>query len=182
MKTEEAIRAILKNIGEDPDREGLLETPKRVTKAYAEIFAGYNTDPNKLIKTFTNENYQEMLLVRDIEYFSTCEHHMIPFFGLAQVAYIPDKHITGLSKIPRLVEAFAHRLQNQERLTVQVAETLFKAIKPKGVAVQISGKHLCMCSRGVKKPKSETVTTAFLGDFKEKPDLRADFFHQLKTS
>ena len=181
MKTEEAIRAILQNIGEDPDREGLLETPKRVAKAHKEFFSGYDIDPKTILKTFTNEGYDEMLLVKDIEYYSHCEHHMVPFFGTAHVAYIPDAKITGLSKIPRLVEVFAKRLQNQERLTVQVAKTLFEELSPKGVAVQISGKHLCMCARGVRKNSSETITTTFLGEFKKKSDLRSDFFNQLKT-
>jgi len=181
MNTEDAIRQILQNIGEDPDREGLLETPKRVAKAHKEFFAGYKTDPKSVIKTFTNEGYDEMLLVKDINYFSHCEHHMVPFFGKAHVAYIPDKDITGLSKLPRLVDVFARRLQNQERLTVQVAETLMSELKPLGVAVQISGKHLCMCGRGVGQTSSETVTTAFLGDFKTTESLRRDFFDQLKT-
>ncbi len=182
MNTEDAIRAILQNIGEDPDREGLIETPKRVAKAHKEFFAGYESDPKKLLKTFTNEGYDEMLLVKNIAYYSHCEHHMVPFFGRAHVAYIPDKRITGLSKLPRLVEVFARRLQNQERLTVQVAETLMEELKPLGVAVQISGKHLCMCGRGVNQPDSETITTTFLGEFKKDGALRSDFFNQLKTS
>lgn len=182
MNTEDAIREILKNIGEDPSREGLLETPARVARAHKEFFAGYDQDPASVLKTFSNEGYDEMLLVKNIEYFSHCEHHMVPFFGHVHIAYIPDKNITGLSKLPRLVEVFARRLQNQERLTVQIAETLFKTLKPKGVAIQISGKHLCMCARGVKKIASETITTAFLGDFKTNGDLRNDFFNQIKTA
>ena len=182
MTTEEAIRVILQNIGEDPDREGLLDTPARVAKAHKELFSGYNEDPAKLLKTFTNEGYDEMLLVKDIEYYSNCEHHMLPFFGKAHVAYIPRKDITGLSKLPRLVEVFARRLQNQERLTVQIAETLMKALDPIGVAVQISGVHMCMCSRGVGQAKSETISTCFLGAFKDDASLRADFFNQIKTS
>lgn len=182
MKTEDAIRVILENIGEDPSREGLLETPKRVAKSHAEFFAGYNTDPKKIIKTFSSEGYDEMIVVKNIAYYSHCEHHMVPFFGRAHVAYIPDKKITGLSKLPRLVEVFARRLQNQERLTVQIAKTLMEELKPLGVAVQISGKHLCMCGRGVNQPDSETITTTFLGTFKETSSLRSDFFNQLKTS
>jgi len=180
MNTEEAIRAILKNIGEDPDREGLLETPARVAKAHKELFSGYNTDPKSLLKNFTNEGYNEMLVVKDIEYYSNCEHHMLPFFGKAHVSYIPGKTITGLSKLPRLVDVFARRLQNQERLTVQVAETLMESLSPLGVAVSVSGVHMCMCSRGVGQAKSETVSTCFLGAFKEDPNLRADFFAQIK--
>lgn len=182
MITEEAIKQILKNIGEDPEREGLLETPKRVKEAYAEYFSGYQENPAKLIKTFTNEGYDEMLMVKNIEYFSHCEHHMAPFFGQAHIAYIPDKEITGLSKLPRLVEVFAKRLQNQERLTVQIADTLMESLSPIGVAVQISGVHLCMCSRGVKQTRSETITTSFRGQFNEDPSLKADFFNQIKTS
>lgn len=181
MTTEEAIRTILKNIGEDPDREGLLETPKRVGKAHKELFSGYQVEPRTLLKTFTNENYSEMLVVKDIEYYSNCEHHMLPFFGKAHVAYIPDKKITGLSKLPRLVEVFARRLQNQERLTVQVAETLMESLTPIGVAVQISGVHMCMCSRGVGQSKSETISTCFLGKFKTDPNLRSDFLSQIKN-
>ncbi len=182
MSTEEAIRQILINIGEDPDREGLIETPKRVRKAHEELFSGYKVDPKSLIKTFTNEGYNEMILVKDIEYYSNCEHHMLPFFGKAHVAYIPGKNITGLSKLPRLVDVFARRLQNQERLTVQVAETLMESLNPIGVAVQISGMHMCMCSRGVGQAKSETVSTCFLGKFKEDSSLRSNFFDQIKTS
>ncbi len=182
MKTEEAIVAILKNIGEDPTREGLLETPRRVAKAHKELFSGYQEDGKSLLKTFKNEGYDEMLLVKNIEYYSMCEHHMIPFFGNVHMAYIPNEKITGLSKIPRLVEVFAKRLQNQERLTVQIAETFFEALKPKGVAIQISGKHLCMCARGIKKNSTETITTAFYGDFKTDPALKDVFFNQIKIS
>lgn len=179
MTTEDAIREILQNIGDDPRREGLIETPKRVANAYKEFFAGYSQDPEKIIKTFTNEGYDEMLLVKDIEYFSHCEHHIVPFFGIVHVAYIPDKKITGLSKIPRLVEVFARRLQNQERLTVQIGKTLFDILKPKGVAVFVSGKHLCMSARGIKKASSITTTTAFFGNFEKDGNLRNDFFHQI---
>lgn len=181
MTTEEAIRAILINLGEDPDREGLQETPKRVVKAYQELFSGYKVEAKTLLKTFTNEGYNEMLIVKDIEYYSNCEHHMLPFFGKAHVAYIPDKKITGLSKLPRLIDVFARRLQNQERLTVQVANTLMESLNPVGVAVQFSGLHMCLCSRGVGQSKSETISTCFLGKFKEDPSLRADFFNQIKT-
>lgn len=181
MKTEDCIRQILINIGEDPDREGLVETPKRVTKAHKEFFSGYDIDPKTVLKTFTNEGYDEMILVKDIEYYSHCEHHMVPFFGVAHIAYIPGENITGLSKLPRLVEVFAKRLQNQERLTVQVAQTLFEELAPKGVAISISGKHLCMCARGVSKVNSETITTCFLGEFKTSDGLRNDFFSQIKA-
>lgn len=181
MTTEECIHQILKNIGENPKREGLLETPTRVAKIYEELLTGYKTDPKTVLKTFTNEAYNEMLLVRHIEYFSLCEHHMIPFFGMANIAYIPDKKITGLSKIPRLIEAFAKRLQNQERLTTQVANTLYEILEPKGVAVQITGHHLCMSARGIQKTKAETITTDFLGDFKTDSSLKSDFLLQINS-
>ncbi len=179
MSIQSHIQQIITHVGDDPSREGLVDTPARVEKAYAELFSGYKVDPKSILKTFTNEAYDEMVLVRNIEYFSVCEHHMIPFFGVAHVAYIPDQHITGLSKIPRLVEAFSRRLQNQERLTTQIAKTLNEALKPKGVAVQMTGLHLCMSARGVQKPKAETVTTDFLGNFKTDPSLKSDFLFQV---
>ena len=179
MKTEDLVLQLLKNIGEDLQREDLLETPKRVTKMYDEIFAGYQQNPQKILKKFDANGYDAIIIVKNIEYFSTCEHHMIPFFGMANVAYLPNKHITGLSKIPRLIDCFAKRLQNQERLTMQIANTLFQELKPRGVAVQITGKHLCMCGRGVKKTTSETVTNKFLGEFSQNPSLRADFLTQI---
>ena len=179
MTIADCIRQILLGIGEDPKREGLKDTPERVAKAYKEFFSGYDIDPKSVIKTFTNEQYDEMLLVRNIEYFSFCEHHMVPFFGIANIAYIPREKITGLSKIPRLVDVFSKRLQNQERLTTQVANTLYEVLEPKGVAVQFQGTHLCMSARGVQKPKAETITTAFLGDFKTDAGVRADFFASL---
>ena len=181
MTTEAAVLEMLKNIGEDPTREGLIETPKRVARAHKEFFSGYSKDPKTVLKTFSNEGYDEMLLVKDIEYFSHCEHHMVPFFGMVHLAYIPNEKITGLSKIPRLVEVFARRLQNQERLTVQIGKTFFEQIKPKGVAVFVSGKHLCMAARGIKKTASITTTTAFFGEFETNGDLRNDFFHQINN-
>lgn len=181
MKTEDCIKQILQNIGEDPNREGLIETPKRVSNAYKEFFAGYGQDPAAMLKTFENEGYDEMILVRNIEYFSHCEHHMVPFMGVAHVAYIPDKRITGLSKLPRLVEIFSKRLQNQERITVQVGETLQKELSPKGVAVFMTGRHLCMSSRGVKNPASETITTYYTGQFKENMNARTEFLQQIKA-
>ncbi len=181
MKTEDAIIEILKNIGEDPNRADLVETPKRIAEAHKEYFSGYDKDASKELKTFDANGYEEMILVKDIQYFSMCEHHMIPFFGKAHIAYIPDKKITGLSKIPRILDIFAHRLQNQERLTMQVANTLFEELKPKGVAVQLDGKHLCMCGRGAKKADAQTITTCFRGEFKTDPSLKSDFFNQIKT-
>jgi len=177
---EDAIKKILVHIGEDPQREGLLETPARIVKSYEELFSGYKTDPKALIKAFKNEGYDEMILIRDIDYVSTCEHHMIPFIGKAHIAYIPDQKITGLSKIPRLVDCFAKRLQNQERMTVQIAQTLYEELNPKGVAVMITGKHLCMCSRGVNKVNSETVTSTFLGAFQEDPSQKTCFLSSIR--
>jgi len=182
MKTEDAIIEILKNIGEDPTRADLIETPSRIAKSHEELFSGYNQDPAKVLKKFDANGYDEIILVKDLEYFSMCEHHMIPFFGKAQIAYIPGEHITGLSKIPRLLDIFARRLQNQERLTMQVANTLFEELKPKGVAVQITGKHLCMCGRGANKSSSQTVTTCFRGVFKKDASLKSDFFNQIKST
>lgn len=180
MKTEDAIIEILKNIGEDPTREGLIETPKRIANMHKEIFSGYNDDPAKIIKGFDAEGAKDMVLVRDIEYYSTCEHHMVPFTGRAHIAYLPTDQITGLSKLPRLVECFAKRLQNQERITIQVAETIMKELKPRGVAVVMTGKHLCMHSRGVKNPTSEAVTTTWLGEFETNAALRQEFLIQIK--
>jgi GTP cyclohydrolase I len=182
MNIENHIREILQLIGENPDRSDLKETPRRVAESYKEIFSGYDKDPQELIKTFDANGYDEMILITNIDYFSMCEHHMLPFFGTAHVAYIPQKKITGLSKIPRIVDIFAKRLQNQERITIQIADTLIKALNPKGVAVHISGKHLCMCGRGVKKNDSETRTTVFRGVFQESEHLRNDFFHQIGLS
>ncbi len=182
MKTEDAIRHILKNIGENPDREDLRETPERIARMHEEIFSGYKEDPRKVLKKFKANGYDEMILVKNIEYFSTCEHHMVPFFGVAHIAYLPGEYITGLSKLPRIVDIFSKRLQNQERLTVEIADTIQKELSPRGVAVQLSGRHLCMSGRGVRKENSETVTTAFRGDFKKEKSLRSDFFHQIMSS
>jgi len=182
MKTEDAIRHILKNIGEDITREDLLETPDRIARMHKEIFGGYTENPKKILKKFPANGYDEIILVKDIEYFSTCEHHMIPFFGKAIIAYIPNKYITGISKLPRLVDIFAHRLQNQERLTMQIANTIQKELQAKGVAVQLTGCHLCMSGRGVKKHEARTVTTSFQGDFKKDKNLRTDFFNQILSS
>lgn len=179
-KLEAAIHTILTEIGEDPTREGLVETPKRVAKAYRDLFAGYTQDPKTILKTFSAEGYDDMVIVRDIQYFSACEHHMQPFYGVAHVAYIPTETITGLSKIPRLVECFSKRLQNQERITTQIANALQEHLSPKGVAVQISGVHMCMCARGVKS-NAATVTSAFRGAFKDDVQLRHQFFEQIGT-
>ena len=179
MQTPQLIRQLLENIGENPDRAGLLQTPDRVAKMHAEIFAGYRAEPEKILKKFDAENYCGLILVKDIEYFSTCEHHLAPFFGVAHIGYLPGKYITGLSKLPRLLDAFASRLQNQERLTQQVASTIENSLDAKGVAVQISGRHLCLCARGAKKLQSETITTCFLGEFEKNAQRRQEFLTQI---
>jgi len=168
-QAEEAFKTIISWIGENPDREGLLETPKRVVKAFKEYFKGYNEDPNKeLIKTFGDvENYDDMVVQKDITLESHCEHHMAPIIGVAHVAYIPNKKIVGLSKLARTVEIFSKRLQTQERLTMQIAKTLMSALDAKGVAVTIDAAHQCMTTRGIRKEKATTVTNYFLGSFKE---------------
>jgi GTP cyclohydrolase I len=168
-------REILKEIGEDPDREGLQKTPERVAKAMQFLTHGYDLDPSEILRSamFTEE-YRQMVIVKDIELYSLCEHHLLPFFGKAHVAYIPDGRIVGLSKIPRIVDAFARRLQVQERLTTQIRDCIEENLKPLGVAVVIEASHLCMQMRGVQKQNSSTTTSAFTGEFlKEK--TRAEF-------
>ena len=168
-KAEEAIRTIIQWIGEDPKREGLLSTPKRVVKAYKEYFKGYTEDPNKfLAKTFTEvEGYDDMVIEKNISIQSHCEHHMAPIMGVAHVAYIPSKKVVGLSKLARVVEVFSKRLQTQERLTMQIAKTIMDVLQPRGVAVTIDAAHQCMTNRGVKKEDTTTVTNYFLGAFKD---------------
>jgi len=168
-QAEEAFKTIISWIGENPDREGLLETPKRVVKAFKEYFKGYNEDPNKeLIKTFGDvENYDDMVVQKNITLESHCEHHMAPIIGVAHVAYIPNEKVVGLSKLARTVEIFSKRLQTQERLTMQIAKTIMSALDAKGVAVTIDAAHQCMTVRGIKKEKATTVTNYFLGSFKE---------------
>ena len=168
-QAEDAFKTILTWIGEDPTREGLLETPKRVVKAFKEYFKGYNEDPNKeLIRTFGDvENYDDMVVQKNITLESHCEHHMAPIIGVAHVAYIPNKKVVGLSKLARTVEIFSKRLQTQERLTMQIAKTIMSALDAKGVAVTIDAAHQCMTARGIKKEKATTVTNYFLGSFKD---------------
>ena len=168
-EAEEALRTILKWIGEDPSREGLLETPRRVAKAFKEYFKGYNQDPSsELKKTFGDvEGYDDMVLQKNISIQSHCEHHMAPIIGVAHVAYIPSKKVVGLSKLARTVEVFSKRLQTQERLTMQIAKTLMTGLDAKGVAVTIDATHQCMTMRGIKKEKATTVTNYFLGKFKD---------------
>ncbi|MBE9492301.1 MAG: GTP cyclohydrolase I FolE [Bacteroidetes bacterium] len=168
---------VLKLIGEDPLREGLLKTPSRVAKAMQFLTHGYDINPEDIINSAKfKEDYREMVIVKDIEIFSLCEHHIIPFIGKAHVAYIPDGYITGLSKIARVVEAYSRRLQVQERLTTQIKETIQKTLNPLGVAVVIEAKHLCMVMRGVQKQNSVTTTSDFTGAFKRE-ETRAEFIH-----
>ena len=169
QEAEEAFRTILTWMGEDPSREGLLETPKRVTKAFKEYFAGYSEDANKILeKTFGDvEGYDDMVVEKNISVTSHCEHHMAPIVGTAHVAYIPKERVVGLSKLARVVEDFSKRLQTQERLTMQIAQSLMSALDAKGVAVTIDAAHQCMTMRGIKKENATTVTNYFLGQFKE---------------
>ena len=171
-----AVRNILLDIGENPDREGLLKTPERVARMYDELTAGYRIDPVKLINgALFDVDYDEMVLVKDIEFYSMCEHHMLPFYGRAHVAYIPNGKVIGLSKIPRIVEMFARRLQVQERMTAEIAHFLQEILDAKGVAVLVEGAHMCAMMRGVKKSEVNMSTTTMLGEFKKDRDLRADF-------
>ena len=169
QEAEEALKTILTWMGEDPSREGLLETPKRVIKAYKEYFGGYSEDPNKILdKTFGDvEGYDDMVVVKNVSVQSHCEHHMAPIIGTAQVAYIPNERVVGLSKLARVVEIFSKRLQTQERLTMQIAKTIMESLDAKGVAVTIDSTHQCMTMRGIKKENATTVTNYFLGQFKD---------------
>ena len=168
-EAEEAFKKILTWMGEDPSREGLLETPKRVVKAYKEFFSGYNEDANKILeKTFGDvEGYNDMVIQKNISVQSHCEHHMVPIIGMAHVAYIPKDRVVGLSKLARVVDVFSKRLQTQERLTMQIAKSIMSALDAKGVAVTIDAAHQCMTTRGIKKEKASTVTNYFIGQFKE---------------
>lgn len=179
-KIEGHITEILKLIGEDVEREGLLETPARVTRMYEEIFAGYEVEPHEVLGAMFDENHEELVVVKDIVYYSQCEHHMAPFFGKVHIGYLPSGKIVGLSKMARLVEAITRRLQVQERITSQIADVLVKELAPRGVFVVVEGEHLCMCARGVKKPGSKTITTALRGLYKEDAALRAEFMTLIK--
>lgn len=178
-KIEAHIKEILKLIGEDVEREGLLETPARVTRMYEEIFAGYAVEPKEVLGAVFDENHEELVIVKDITYYSQCEHHMVPFFGKVHIGYIPSGKIIGLSKMARLVEAITKRLQVQERITSQIADVLHEELMPQGVIVIVEGEHLCMCARGVKKPGSKTITTATRGLYKQDAALRSEFMQLL---
>jgi len=175
FSTQEIIREFINRLREDPSRQGLLATPGRVEKAMADLTRGYDEDPTKILRgALFDEDYDEMVIVKDIEMFSLCEHHMLPFFGKVHVAYIPKGKVIGLSKIPRLVEVFARRLQIQERLTRQIADAIQHAIQPQGVGVIVEARHLCMMMRGIEKQHSSTVTSAMLGCFHQK-ETRLEF-------
>lgn len=176
VKIEQGVRLILEGIGEDPNREGLQQTPARVARMYEEVFAGLEENPARHFAVTFDEHHEEMVLVKDIPFYSMCEHHLVPFFGKAHVAYIPasDGRICGLSKLARLVEAFAKRPQVQERLTGQIADTLIEQLDPQGVIVVLEAEHMCMSMRGVKKPGSQTVTSAVRGVFEKNAPTRAE--------
>ncbi|MEL3972634.1 GTP cyclohydrolase I FolE [Rossellomorea oryzaecorticis] len=178
---EEAVRLILEAIGENPNREGLLDTPKRVAKMYAEVFSGIDHDPKEYFETIFSEDHEELVLVKDIPFYSMCEHHLVPFYGRAHVAYIPrNGRVTGLSKLARAVESVARRPQLQERITSTVAESIMETLEPYGVMVVVEAEHMCMTMRGVKKPGSSTVTTAVRGTFKEDAQARNEVLSFIK--
>jgi len=178
---EELVREMIVRLGEDPDREGLIRTPARVEKAMQFLVKGYKEDPEALLrKALFTVSYDEMVIVIDIEMFSLCEHHLLPFFGKVHVAYIPNGKVIGLSKIPRLIEAFSRRLQIQERLTTQIAEAIQHAIEPQGVGVVIEARHLCMMMRGVEKQHSSAVTSSMLGSFRSEEETRTEFLSLIR--
>lgn len=181
-EAEAAVRTLIAYAGEDPEREGLRDTPKRVVKAYAELFSGYQqTDEGVLDRIFTEvAGYEELILVRDIPFYSHCEHHMVPFIGKAHIAYYPSTGVVGLSKLARIVEMYARRLQTQETMTAQVSNAIEKVLQPRGTAVLIEAEHLCMTMRGVQKPGASTVTARFTGCFKTDPSEQARFMMMLR--
>ena len=176
-EAESAVRTLIRWAGDDPKREGLLDTPKRVARAYEEFFAGYLQDPREVLaRTFTEvEGYDEMIVMNDIRFESHCEHHMVPIIGKAHIGYLPDRRVVGISKLARLVEVYARRLQVQEKMTVQIADTLQEILQPKGVAVVIEAAHQCMTTRGVHKPGVALVTSRMLGAFRDDPSTRREF-------
>ena len=181
-EVEEAVRTLLAWTGEEVDREGLLNTPKRVAKAYGEFFKGYDEDPADVLKTTFDDvgGYSDIVLVRDIPFYSHCEHHMVPFIGTAHVAYYPSSGVVGLSKLARVVDIFARRLQTQENLTTQIASSIDENLKPRGVAVLMEAEHMCMSLRGVQKAGVSTVTTEFTGIFKEEADEQVRFMQLIR--
>ena len=183
-EAEAAVRTMLAWTGDNPDREGLVETPKRVVRAYEQFFAGYEMDPKQVLsKVFEEvEGYDEMVIVKDIRVESHCEHHIVPILGKAHVGYLPNKRIVGISKLARVVDIFGKRLQTQEVMTAQIANVINEVLEPRGVAVVMNAKHQCMTTRGVHKPESSTITSTMLGAFRENPDTRAEFMNLITTS
>jgi GTP cyclohydrolase I len=178
-----AISTILDAVGEDPSRSGIAETPSRVARMYDELLSGYKTDPVELLNNaLFDVEYDEMVIVKDIDFYSMCEHHMLPFYGHASVGYLPEDKVIGLSKIPRLVDMFARRLQVQERMTQQIASFLEDLIKPRGVAVVVEASHLCAAMRGVKKQRTRMVTSAMLGAFRDNPSTRGEFMMHIRAA
>lgn len=183
QEAEDAVRVLLRWAGDDPTREGLLDTPKRVAKSYRELFAGYEQDPEDVLgRTFDEVGgYDDMVLVKDIPFFSHCEHHMVPIIGKAHVAYMPDGKVLGLSKIARVVEIYGRRLQTQETMTAQIAKAIDETLRPRGVAILVEAEHMCMAMRGVQKQGSTTLTTTFTGSFKTEPADQARFMTMVRS-
>ena len=171
---------LISAIGEDPEREGLVDTPSRVSKSYDTLFGGYEKDPKDAVTVFDGEDYDEMIICKDIDFYSTCEHHMLPFFGKAYVGYLPDKKIIGISKIPRIIEIYARRMQNQERMTMQIAKAINDLLKPRGVGVVIKAQHLCMLARGVERQNAVITTSSFTDLFRSNPETRSEFLGLIK--
>jgi len=183
-QAEEAVKTLIKWAGDNPEREGLLETPKRVVNAYKEFFSGYDSKPEQILsKTFDEvEGYDEMVIVRNITIESHCEHHMVPFIGIAHIGYIPDKRIVGISKLARIADVFAKRLQTQEIMTAQIADTINEVLNPKGVAVVIDAQHQCMTTRGTHKTESSTITSRMLGLFRTNSNTRSEFMNLINSA
>ena len=182
-EAEQAVRTLINWTGDDPDREGLIETPKRVVKAYEEFFQGYEMDPEEVLnKTFEEvEGYDDAVIVRNIRVESHCEHHIVPILGVAHIGYIPNNRVVGISKLARVVDIFGKRLQTQETMTAQIADTINKVLEPKGVAVVIDAGHQCMTTRGVHKTESSTITSRMLGTFRENPETRSEFMNFINS-
>ena len=182
-EAEEAVRTLICWTGDDPDREGLIETPKRVVKAYEEFFEGYNMDPEDVLtKTFEEvQGYDDAVIVRNIRVESHCEHHIVPILGVAHVGYIPNNRVVGISKLARVIEIFGKRLQTQETMTAQIADTIQKVLQPKGVAVVVDASHQCMTTRGIHKTESSTITSRMLGAFRDNPETRSEFMNLINS-
>ena len=182
-EAEEAVRTLICWTGDNPDREGLIETPKRVVKAYEEFFEGYNMDPEEVLtKTFEEvQGYDDAVIVRNIRVESHCEHHIVPILGVAHVGYIPNNRVVGISKLARVIEIFGKRLQTQETMTAQIADTIQRVLKPKGVAVVVDASHQCMTTRGIHKTESSTITSRMLGAFRDNPETRSEFMNLINS-